>query len=170
MKEKIIALLLGFVCLMIVVALGVKSYHAYTLKMAKDQCLKKVEAKVDISLYRTKEQNKIASCKKETIKKIKNETNKEKLNSYLDEYSNFAKSLKTDKDLDALEKKEKQKREAAKKKEEAKKKAEEKKKKEQQTTQNTYQNTNNTNSSNNSYSGGSNNSSGCVGNDAKNFY
>ena len=166
MKAKVITIILGIVCLVIVVVLGVKSYNVYTLKEEKEKCIKKVETKVDANLYRKSEQEKITQLKKVAEDKIKKETNKDKLDSYINEYSNSLKTIKTDKELTAIEKKEKQKKEAARKKAEAKKKAKEKKENEQQTTQYTYKKTYNTNNN----SGASNNSGGCVGNNAKNFY
>ena len=166
MKTKVITILIGFVCLVIVAALGIKSYSAYTLRAKKNKCIKKVEAKLDVNLYRKSEQEEIAKLKKEAEDKIKKETNKDKLESYVDEYSASLKNIKTDKELTDIEKKEKKKKEAARKKAEAEKKAKEKKEKEQQTTKYTNKKTYNTNSN----SGVANNLGGCVGNDAKNFY
>ena len=166
MKTKVITILIGIVCLVIVIALGVKSYSAYTLRETKNKCIKKVETKVNFNLYRKSEQERIAKLKKEAEDKIKKEKNKDRLESYVDEYSESLKAIKTDKELAAIEKKEKKKKEVAREKAEAKKKAKEKKEKEQQTTKYINKKTYNTNSN----SGALNNSGGCVGNDAKNFY
>ena len=44
MKAKVITIILGIVCLVIIVVLGVKSYNAYTLQEEKD-ALKKLKQK-----------------------------------------------------------------------------------------------------------------------------
>ena len=166
MKAKVITIILGIICLVIVVVLGVKSYNAYTLQEEKDKCIKKVETKVNVNLYRKSEQEKIVKLKKEAEDKIKKEKNKDRLESYVNEYSESLKVIKTDKELAAIEKREKKKKETARKKAEAKKKAKVKKEKEQQTTQYKYKKSYNTNNN----SGVTNNLGGCVGNNAKNFY
>lgn len=182
MKKKALLIIIGIICVVIVVALGMKAYSAYELKNQKKKYIKIVESKVDENKYREKEKTIIIDLKKDTKAKILKTDSVDKLQSNVDQFDKSVEKLKTDKELDEIEKKEAIKKEKARKKAEAKKKAaakkkaEEEKKAEQESRNRmttVYRNTNtNTNSgvSAGGNSAGSNNSGGCVGNDAKNFY